>query len=197
MNFINSLTKHKIVEINKSVGLLNGHVVAQAPYRAQEISTGVFETYLDNGCVMFLDDAAELVVGAGHMAQPFLHYTEELMTGPVIGAEYFTVDLDQTFDGDAVCYPRAIALYEGDEFTTNNFVFKAGVSWTNGKFAVLNADGALEVVAAIPTAAYEGPLFAAKKEVLPVGAAYTQGTAIDAAHLVLLDKHLVVVEAQA
>lgn len=187
MNFINSLAKHKIVEINKSVGLLNGHVVAQAPYR--QVAA---ETFLDNGWIMFLDDAAELVIDAGHKAQPFLHYTEELMTGPVIGAEYFTVDLDDVLDGDKVCYPRAIALYEGDEFTTNNFVFDTAVTWTNGKFAILDANGQLMVVAAIPTTAYEGPLFAAKKEVLPVGAAYTQGTAIEAAHLVVLNKHLVV-----
>lgn len=190
MNFINSLSKHKIVEVNKSVGLLNGHVVAQAPYR--QVAD---QTYLDNGWIMFLDDAAELVIGAGHKAQPFLHYTEELMTGPVIGAEYFTVDLDQTFDGDAVCYPRAIALYEGDEFTTNNFVKASDLAWADVKFAALDADGAIELLAAVPTDDYEGPLFAAKKEVLPVGAAYTQGTAIEAAHLVLLDKHLVVVAA--
>lgn len=190
MNFINSLSKHKIVEINKSVGLLNGHVVAQAPYR--QVAD---ETYLDNGWIMFLDDAAELVIGAGHKAQPFLHYTEELMTGPVIGAEYFTTDLDQTLDGDAVCYPRAIALYEGDEFTTNNFVFATDVDWTNGVFAIVNADGALEVTDAIPTTAYDGPLFAAKSEALPVGSAYTQGTVISAAHLVVLDKRLVVVAA--
>lgn len=187
MNFINSLTKHKIVEINKSVGLLNGHVVAQAPYR--QVAA---ETFLDNGWILFLDDAAELVIGAGHKAQPFLHYTEELMTGPVIGAEYFTVDLDDTLGGDKVCYPRAIALYEGDEFTTNNYVFASGVTWTNGVFAIVNADGEIEVVDAIPTTAYEGPLFKAAKEILPIGAAYTQGTAIEAAHLVVLNKHLVV-----
>ena len=191
MNFINSLTKHAIVEINKSVGLLNGHVVAQAPYR--QVAD---ETFLDNGWIMFLDDAAELVIDAGHKAQPFLHYTEELMTGPVIGAEYFTVDLDDTLDGDKVCYPRAIALYEGDEFTTNNFVFASGVAFgagsgeTEGLFAVLNGDGKLEVRAAAPTSSYEGPLFKARKEVLPVGAAYTQGTAIVAAHLTVLNKHL-------
>lgn len=190
MNFINSLSKHKIVEVNKSVGLLNGHVVAQAPYR--QVAD---ETYLDNGWVMFLDDAAELVIGAGHKAQPFLHYTEELMTGPVIGAEYFTVDLDQLLGGDKVCYPRAIALYEGDEFTTNNFVLASGVTLAEATFAIVNGDGELELTDAIPTDDYEGPLFKAAKEVLPVGAAYTQGTAVDAAHLVLLNKHLVVVGA--
>ncbi len=193
MNFINQLVKHKIVEINKSVGLLNGHMVAQAPYR--QVST---ETYLDNGWIMFLDDNAELVIDAGHKAQPFLHYTEELMTGPVIGAEYFTVDIDQTLDGDLVCYPRAIALYEGDEFTTNNFVFASGVAFNaasgevEGKFAIVNGDGVIEVVAAVPVTTYEGPLFKARKEVLPVGAAYTQGTAVTAANLVVLNKHLVV-----
>lgn len=173
MNFINQLSKHKIVEVNRLTGLLNGHMVAQAPYR-------VVADYFDNGAIMFLDDVAELVLGndaAAQKNQPFLHYTEELLTGPVSGLEYFTVDVV-----NGVCYPRAIALYEGDQFTTNNIagtIPAAGVK----KFAVLVA-GVLTIVDAIPVTAYEGPLFVVEKDTLPAGQ--------PAVRLTLVNKHLVV-----
>ena len=183
MNFINQLTVHKIVEPNKLTGLRTAHMVAQAPYR--QVAA---ETYLDNGNILFLDTAAELVLvdGTGaQLKQPFLHYTEELMNGPVLGTKYFTVDLDDTLGADPVCYPRAIALYEGDEFTTNNYETAINPLVAGTKyFGVIGANNILEVVAAIPVLAYEGPLFVAEKDVLAAGEA--------AVHFTLIDKHLVV-----
>lgn len=173
-NFIGG---HKIVEVGKLHGLLSGHMVAQAPYNQVDE-----EEYLDNGAILFLDKAAELVLGNDADAilkQPFLHYTEELMNGIFNGLEYFTVELE-----DGVCYPRAIALYEGDEFVTNNI---AGTIPAAGakKFAWL-VDGVLTIADAVPAEAYEGPLFVVEKDVLPAGEA--------AAKLTLIDRHFVVVE---
>lgn len=183
MNFLNALTAHKIVEVNNLVGLRSGHIVAQAPYRQVDA-----ETYLDNGNILFLDTAAELVL-ADHadaiLKQPFLHYTEELMNGPVMGTKYFTVDLDETLGVDAVCYPRAIALYEGDEFTTSNFETRLTLASGTKYFGVVGANNIIEIVDAVPVTAYEGPLFVAEKDTLAAGDA--------AVHLTLIDKHLVVV----
>ena len=177
MNFLNMLTKHKVVEVNRLTALLSGHMIAQAPYR--QVAA---ETYLDNGAILFLSKNAELVLGNHADAikgQPFLHYTEELMTFELASAyEYFTVDLEETLtqlDGtgtDLVCYPRAIALYEGDAYTSNNFVtaispIVAGTRY----FAIVDANGALSVVSSFPAATYDGPVFSATSNTLPGGQA--------------------------
>lgn len=180
MNFINSLTTHKIVEPNKLNALRTGNMVAQAPYR--QVAA---ETYLDNGAILFLDTAAELVLGNhanAQLEQPFLHYTEENMNGPVLGTKYFTVDLDELIGATPVCYPRALALEVGDEFTTNNIAGTIPAAGTK-KFAILTA-GVLTIADAIPTTAYEGPLFVLDRDTLADGTV--------AAHLTLLKKHLVV-----
>lgn len=163
MNFINQLQKHKIVEVNKLTGLLTGHMVAQAPYR--QVAS---ETYLDNGAILFLNTAAELQLGTtgAELAQPFLHYTEELMNGPVNGYEFFTVDLDSELDGDPVCYPRAIGLQVGDEFTTNNINNLGTYVFGATNFAVLDTDGTLKLVDTAPATKL---LFVAKKDKLPAG----------------------------
>lgn len=173
MNFINQLSKHKIVEVNRLTGLLSGHMVAQAPYHTAAAT-------FDNGAIMFLDDAAKLVLGnnaAAQMNQPFLHYTEELLTGPVSGLEYFTVDVV-----DGVCYPRAIALYEGDQFTTNNIAGTIPAANVK-KFAWLVA-GVLTIADTKPGTGYKGPLFVVEKDTLPAGQ--------PAVRLTLVNKHLVV-----
>lgn len=175
MNFINSLTKHKIVEPNKLAGLINGHMVAQAPFR------DAVNLYLDNGAILFLDEKAELVLGSDAEArkkQPFLHYTEELLNGPVNGSEFFTVDIE-----NGLCYPRAIALYEGDEFTTNNFSTAIGGGLVAGTKYFAYVDFAakdFEVVAAVPTGInYVGPLWVAEKDTLAAGQPAVRLTLID------------------
>ncbi len=162
MNFLNAFSKHKIVEINKSFGLLAGHMLAQTPYIAE-----VGETFLDNGHILFLSEENTLVKnpadGAG--PRPFLHFTEELMTiGIVSGYEYFTLDIE---NGKA--FPRAIALYEGDEFTTNNYALNTGVVPVKGTkyYAQANEAGVLVVYDAPPIT--PGPLFLAELDRLPAG----------------------------
>jgi len=182
MNFLNQLQKHKIVEVNKLVGLLSGHMVAQAKFETED-------AFLDNGHILFLDLNGNLVMhgdaDAATLGQPFLHYTEELMDGPVSGYEYFTVEVM-----DGVAYPRAIALYEGDEFTTNNIANLVGegafADWDNGEAWAVLDDGLLTLIDELPEA-YEGPLFKAFKDRLPAGQV--------AARLVLLAKKVTIVEA--
>lgn len=173
MAFINQLQKHKIVEVNKLHGLLSGHIVAQAKFETED-------DYLDNGAILFLDNQANLVLAGedAKMAQPFLHYTEELMDGPVIGYEFFTVEAQ-----DGIVYPRAIALYEGDEFTTNHIANLEGedpYEWADENWAVL-VDGVLTLVDDASDA--EGPVFAAFADRLPAGQ--------KAARLVLIEKNQV------
>lgn len=156
MNFINQLQKHKIVEVNKLSGLLGGRIVAQAPFYTDA-------DWVDNGWIMFLNADGELVLAedADFTAQPFLHYTEELMDGPVSGYEFFTVDVQ-----DGVCYPRAIALEVGDEFTTNNIAnLDAFDGWDAPVYAVLD-DNDLVLT---DTAPETGLVFAAFKDRLPAG----------------------------
>lgn len=173
MDYTNVLTKYKAVEVNKLAGLLNGHIVAQTVMKA---ATPVVQ----NGLILFLTKDNELglinATGASKF-QPFLHYTEELLTF-AYGNEYFAVTVE-----DGECYPRAIGLYEGDEFTTNNIKNMDFANWDEGEaWATIDTDGALKLVTAYPTASYEGPVFKAYKDTLPTGT--------PAARLVLLTKYI-------
>lgn len=178
MDYTNVLTKYKAVEVNKLAGLLNGHIVAQTVMKA---ATPVVQ----NGLILFLTKDNELglinATGASKF-QPFLHYTEELLTF-AYGNEYFAVTVE-----DGECYPRAIGLYEGDEFTTNNIPNledeSAFTQWNEGEaWAIVDAtSGALKLVNAYPTSSYEGPVFKAYKDTLPTGTL--------AARLVLLTKYI-------
>lgn len=176
MNFISQLTKHKVVEINNMLALRTGHMIAQAKY------TGAANGYIDNGEILFLNTVGDLVKAEGTnpiLKQPFLHYTEELLTGPVSGNEYFTVELD----ANGVGYPRALALHEGDEFTTSNFETALTLAANTKYFGIIGANEIIEVVNALPATPYKGPLFVATKDTLAAGQA--------AVNLVLIDKYYV------
>lgn len=177
MDFTNLLTKFAVVEVNKLAGLLNGHMIAQMPF-------ATVDNYVENGNILYVSNDGVLVDGADAAAlkaQPFLHYTEEM---PVFmaGNEYFALEVD-----DGICYPRAIALYEGDEFTTNNIAnLDAFAGWDiDGEAWATVVAGAITLVNAFPTtgAVYDGPVFKAVKDVLPAGQ--------DAARLTLLSKRTV------
>jgi hypothetical protein len=159
MDLINLLPKFKIVEVNKLAGLLNGHIVAQAPHATAE-------DYLENGQIFYLGAEADAVLhgDADFTAQPFLHYTEELL--PFMnGNEYFAVEVQ-----NGVAYPRLIGLYEGDEFTTNNIANLATFAdWDANKAWAVVVDDALTLVDEVPAAAYVGPLFRAEKDRLAAG----------------------------
>lgn len=176
MSFINQLSKHKIVEVNNMLALRTGNMIAQAKY------TGTANGTLDNGNILFLNTVGDLVLAEGANAiikNPYLHYTEELLTGPVSGNEYFTLELD----ADGVGYPRALALTEGDEFTTSNFETALTLANNTVYYGIIGANEIISVVAAIPATPYVGPLFVAKKDTLAAGQA--------AVNLVLIDKYYV------
>jgi hypothetical protein len=173
MDLINLLPKFKIVEVNKLAGLLNGHIVAQAAYETEA-------TYVENGQIFYLGINGDVVAHADatFKAQPFLHYTEELL--PFMnGNEYFAVEVD-----GGVAYPRLIGLYEGDEFTTNNIANLATFDdWDANKAWAIVDEDALTLVDGLP-AEYDGPLFRAEKDRLAAGQ--------PAARLTLLAKQAIV-----
>lgn len=149
MNILNLFTAHKVVEINLSTGLRTGHMLAQHAYKNDK------DKFVDNGNFFRMSKAAtdEVVLAddVNAVGPYFLHYTEELeTTGLVSALKYFT---DEIVDG--VCYPRCIALYAGDTFTTDNVIAPV----EGAKFATVGANGVLELSASYPTAAYEGPVF--------------------------------------
>lgn len=157
MNILSQLKDHKVVEANNLVGLRTGHMVAQAKFdNADELD------YLDNGYILELDNKGELVLSSGENAVQYLHYSEEhIKFLDSASLDMFTVYLDK----DA--YPRAIALYDGDTFTTDNF---AGDLEEEGYTAVTIEDGVLT----LDGEAGNGPI--AKAAYLPSGKAAIQVT---------------------
>jgi hypothetical protein len=71
--------------------------------------------FLENGIILGLDAAGTVsnYNPASHK-QPFVHFTEELLT--------YARDLKHYAEPvvDGVVYPRCVGLYVGDTFTTNN-----------------------------------------------------------------------------
>ena len=159
MNIFDQLKGHKVVEANNLQGLRTGHMVAQAKFDGK-VGTGG-EAYLDNGHILELNEANELVLSATGAGFALLHYSEEHMkfldNAPL---EMFTVTLD------GAAYPRAIALYHGDTFTTDNFGGTApAVAGTWYPVTVLA--GVLTVGGTAAADTDKGPI--AKKATLPSG----------------------------
>lgn len=163
----------KVVEINNSVALRAGHIIAQAKLVKRAGSQWADAEFVQNGYFFNLDVDGELKA-PGNIANaalklnqaPILHYTEELMTGPITDLKYFAEGWET--EGNAqVCYPRGLVLGVGDTFTTNNFTgdFVAGV-------AILTAAGVLDRKASVPSTisgGYVGPLFNVVPSTLPDG----------------------------
>lgn len=106
------LPEFKVFEVNNLTGLRNGHIVAQMKADATIVGD---KEYVENGIIMGLN--ADGTLGAYDStkhAVPFVHYTEEILTW-LPELKYFAVPVE-----DGVVYPRGIALYVGDSFTTNN-----------------------------------------------------------------------------
>ena len=124
MAILNYLPTFKVVEINRSTGLVAGHVLSQ--FTLAENSTLIKKVnegqdnemeFVENGFIVGLDN--DLTVdkyNATNHAQPFLLFTEEL-NRLFPGHKWFATEADA--DGDI--YPRCIGLYIGDAFTTNNY----------------------------------------------------------------------------
>lgn len=128
MGILNYLPEFKIVEANRLTGLVTGHVLAQfpldptAPFIRQVGNNNV--DVVENGFIVGL--GKDLQIGAydpAKHAAPFLVFTEELNTF-MGGLKYYATEEDA--DGDI--YPRAIGLFVGDVFTTNNYAVGAAVA---------------------------------------------------------------------
>lgn len=156
MSILNFLPTFKVVEPNRSTGLVTGYILSQ--YKAAaDITTKTVNTidFLENGLIVGLN--ADLTIGnfveATHK-QPFIVFAEELNTF-MPGLKYFATQED--VDGEI--YPRAVALMVGDTWTTNNYTGLA----TN-KYAAVGADGVVETQAAQLNA-----IFAVEETTLPDG----------------------------
>jgi hypothetical protein len=160
----------KVVEINNSVALRSGHIIAQAaltkaadtqwPLNSEFVENGFFFNLDVNGKLKAPGDVANVALKLNQA--PILHYSEELMTGPITDLKYFA----EVFEGND-CYPRGLVLGVGDTFTTNNFTgdYAAGV-------AILTAKGQLSRLASIPSTiagGYVGPVFNVVTSTLPDG----------------------------
>lgn len=182
MNLLNKFTSYKVLEVNSSIALRTGHMIAQAKYYAEDN-----EAVVENGGFFCFSKAAKDVLVRPDDANAlkdsfFIHYTEELIeyNNIVSGLKYFAVEFDRTDSTGDYCYPRALALYAGDTFTTDNFTGTLATA----KFATIGTDGVMALAAAYPTTTYEGPVFAAKASTLPDGTA--------AAEVTLLQTHAVI-----
>jgi hypothetical protein len=152
MSILNYLPEFKVVEINRSTGLVAGHILAQFPYDGDAAVTVGGKDFLQNGVIVGLND--DLTLGDFSPAlhsQPFLVYTEELVTF-LSGNKYFANVED--YEGDII--PRAIGLFVGDAFTTNNFT-------GTGAFAAV-VDGVLTRQASVA-----GASFVVQASTIPTG----------------------------
>ena len=130
MAILNFLPEFKVVEPNRLTGLVAGHVLAQFPldddFAGITAQGGV--DYLSNGFILGLGADGELAAfDAEDHAQPLLVYTEELVTF-LAGNKWFANEADGE---NGTIYPRAIGLFVGDSFTTNNYVFASNVTLSN------------------------------------------------------------------
>ena len=132
----NYLPKFKVFEVNNLTGLRSGHMLAQTPADAAITTKSVGDyKFIENGLIVGLSatNTVENFDKTKH-CQMFVHYTEELNT-VLPDLEYFAVPVEE--EGT---YPRCIALYVGDTFTTNNYTG----TLTGAKYAKV-VNGVLEL----------------------------------------------------
>lgn len=113
------LPKFKYMEVNNLTGLRSGHVLAQSKAAAgiTKVTKGDNNKFIENGLIVGLGATGEVEnFDATKHITMFVHYTEELNT-VIDELQYFAVEAN---DGEEA-YPRCIALYVGDTFTTTNY----------------------------------------------------------------------------
>jgi len=162
----------KVVEINNSLALRTGHVVAQQPLAQANIEASgkvvpvSVEGYLDNGFFFTLNAAGDVRVPADGLGPVYLGYSDPLLD---LRENYGLLkDFAEIFE-DGVVYPRLVALYPGDVFTTNNFAGSAPAEGSTALAYVAFATGVL-TIGALPTdPEYVGPVFSVKRSTLPDG----------------------------
>lgn len=116
--FTSFLPTFKVFEVNNLVGLRNGHILAQMRADVANIAkvTAGNTDWVENGIIVGLDaDGTISNYDPTKHEQPFVHYTEELLS-VLPELRLFACPVE-----DGVVYPRCIALYVGDTFTTNNY----------------------------------------------------------------------------
>lgn len=151
-----NMPKHKVVEMNLSTGLRIGHIIAQSKFKQPTEGTNALE-YLDNGFLLQFNDKGDLQLASresegvdkSYLAPTFLHYSEEHVTFyDNYSLDMFTV----TYDEEGVAYPRGVALYAGDTFTTNNYGDSLQTSLDAGETIELSVENGVLVAAATSAA---------------------------------------------
>lgn len=155
--FTKYLPTFKYMEVNDLVGLRSGHMLSQIPADAAitKVSKGDAK-FIENGLIVGLS-ATGTVENFDKSKHPvmFVHFTEELNT-VVDELKYFALEAP---DGEKA-YPRCVALYVGDTFTTTNYD------------GTLNTAKYAKVVAGVPTlqtAADDDTAFIATPSDMPNG----------------------------
>ena len=158
------LPSFKVVEINVSLAHTIGHALAQYPsYVSGEKALVASKDvqgikFVENGVIVGLGE--DLVISNYDSAKhkvACLVYNDELVTGPIDQLDKYAEEADE----NGVVYLRALPLYVGDTFTTNNI---ANINEENAKFAkVVNGIITLQSVADGDT------MFAATKTTTPNG----------------------------
>ena len=151
------LPEFKVMEVNNLTGLRSGHMLSQVKVDADIAKTGEGK-WIENGIIVGLNNDGTIgnYNKSAHKTM-FVHYTEELLTF-LPDLKYFAVPVEETGD----TYIRAVALYTGDTFTTNNY---KGESDNQTYVAAKVVDGVLT----LQTAADADSEFIATKSTLPDG----------------------------
>lgn len=154
------LPEFKVVEINNSTAHRIGHAISQVPAYKESVAhvtVGKYD-FVENGIIVGLGTDGQLSnFDAAKHAQPCLVYNDELITGPIDSLNRYAEEIEA---GKPV-YLRALPLYLGDSFTTNNVKDIDSVP-ASGYATVKN--GVLEV-----SGETAGAMFLAKKSTLPNG----------------------------
>lgn len=156
----------KVVEINNSLALRTGHVVAQQPLAKADLEAPVSKVgYLDNGFFFKLDINGNVKAPTAGIGPMYLGYNDALLD---LRENYGLLqDFAEAFDDDDLVYPRLVALYPGDVFTTNNFAGTVPAEGVAASAFVAVATGLL-TIGATP-GGYVGPIFSVKRSTLPDG----------------------------
>lgn len=152
------LPSFKVVEINNSTAHRIGHAISQVPCYVEGIKVKEVGNYkfIENGLIVGLDKDYELKnYDAAEHSQPCLVYNDELITGPISTLDKYAEEIEE----GKPAYVRALPLYLGDSFTTDNFAGEAADGFAEVK------DGQLS----LQPDKDEKTLFIAKKSTLPNG----------------------------
>lgn len=157
------LPTFKVFEVNNLTGLRNGHMLAQMKADVKNIAkvTAGNSEWVENGIIVGLDAAGTISnYDPAKHEQPFVHYTEEIL--PVFSElRLFACEIEKEDEEDAgTVYPRAIALYVGDTFTTNNYTG----TYEGAKYAKVVGG-----VLTLQTAADANTMFTATPTTMPNG----------------------------